>query len=39
MKVPEDKALPYFFALLVCAIIVWALVLFVPAMLFGTRLL
>jgi hypothetical protein len=35
MKVPEDNVLGYFLAVLVCAIIVWALILFVPAMLFG----
>jgi hypothetical protein len=35
MKVPEDNVLGYFLAVLVCAIIVWALILFIPAMLFG----
>jgi hypothetical protein len=35
MKVPEDNALGYFLAVLVCAVIVWVLILFVPAMLFG----
>lgn len=35
MKVPEDNALGYFLAVLVCALIVWVLILFVPAMLFG----
>jgi hypothetical protein len=36
MKVPEDNVLGYFLAVLVCAVIVWALILFVPAMLFGS---
>jgi hypothetical protein len=35
MKAPEDNVLGYFLAVLVCAVIVWALILFVPAMLFG----
>jgi hypothetical protein len=35
MKVPEDNVLGYFLATLVCAVIVWALILFVPARLFG----
>jgi hypothetical protein len=35
MKVPEDNALGYFLAILVCAIIVWTLILLVPAMLFS----
>jgi hypothetical protein len=34
MKVPDDNVLGYFLAVLVCAVIVWALILFVPAMLF-----
>lgn len=37
MKVPEGKVLGYFLTILVCAIIVWALILYVPAMLFGVR--
>jgi Yip1 domain len=37
MKVPEERALGYLLAVVVCAIIVWALILFVPAMLFGVR--
>lgn len=39
MKVPDDKTLPYFLALLVCTVIVWVLVLYLPAMLFGSRLM
>lgn len=35
MKVPDDNVLGYFLAVLVCALIVWVLILFVPAMLFG----
>jgi Yip1 domain len=35
MNVPEDNVLGYFLAVLVCAVIVLALVLFVPSMLFG----
>jgi hypothetical protein len=35
MKVPEENVLGYFLAVLVCAVIVWMLILFVPAMLFG----
>ena len=38
MKVPEDNVLGYFLSVLVCAVIVWALILFVPAMLFGNWL-
>jgi hypothetical protein len=38
MKVPEDNVLGYFLAVLVCALIVWALILLVPAMLFGSWL-
>jgi hypothetical protein len=37
MKVPEDKVLGYFLAVIVCAIILWVVILFVPAMLFGMR--
>ena len=37
MKAPEDKALGYVAAVMVCAIIVWILILFVPAMLLGVR--
>jgi hypothetical protein len=39
MKVPDDNVLGYFLAILVCAVIVWALILFVPAMLFGRWLI
>ena len=39
MKVPEDKVLGYFLAVLVCAVIVWTLILFAPAMLFGVRMI
>jgi hypothetical protein len=35
MKVPDDNVLGYFLAILVCALIVWLLILFVPGMLFG----
>jgi hypothetical protein len=35
MKVPADKALGYLLAVLVCAVIVWAIVLFLPARLLG----
>ena len=38
MKVPQDKVLGYFLAILVCAVIVWTLILFVPALLFGVRM-
>lgn len=38
MKVPEEKSLGYLLTVLVCAIIVWALILFVPSMLFGMRM-
>ena len=39
MKVPQDKALTYFLAILAAAIVVWVLVLFLPAMLIGSRLI
>jgi hypothetical protein len=37
MKVPGDKVIGYFFAVIVCAILLWAAILFVPAMLFGVK--
>jgi len=37
MKVPGDKVTGYFFAVIVCAILVWAAIMFLPAMLFGVR--
>lgn len=38
MKVPDDKVLGYFVTVIVCAIILWGAILFVPAMLFGVRM-
>jgi hypothetical protein len=35
MRVRQDKALGYFFAVMVGVIIVWAIVLFLPGRLFG----
>jgi hypothetical protein len=35
MKVPQDKSLGYLLAVLVCAVIVWAIILFLPARLLG----
>ena len=35
MKVPEDKSLGYLLAVLVCAIIVWVIILLLPARLLG----
>ena len=37
MKVPEEKSLGYLLAVIVSAIIVWALILFIPSMLLGVR--
>jgi hypothetical protein len=37
MQVPGDKVIGYFFAVIVCAIMLWAGILFVPAMLFGVK--
>ncbi len=37
MKVPEEKSLGYLLAVIVCAIIAWAIILFVPAMTMGVR--
>ena len=37
MKVPDDKVVGYFFAMIACAILLWAAILFLPAMLFGVR--
>ena len=39
MKPPADKALIYTIAVIVCAIILWAVVFTVPAMLFGMSLM
>lgn len=39
MKVPEEKSLGYLLAVVVCAVIVWALILFIPWMLLGVRLI
>jgi hypothetical protein len=38
MKAPQDKALGYVLAVIVCVIILWVLILFVPAMLIGGRM-
>ena len=35
MKVPEDKLLGYMLVVLVCVVIVWAIILFLPARLLG----
>ena len=35
MRTPQDKALGYLLAVIVCAIIVWGLILLLPARLFG----
>jgi len=35
MKVPAEKSLGYLLAVLVCAVIVWAIILFLPARLLG----
>lgn len=35
MKVPREKSLGYLLAVLVCAVIVWAMILFLPARLLG----
>jgi hypothetical protein len=37
MKTPEKESLAYFLTVIVCAIVVWILILVVPAMLFGIR--
>lgn len=37
MKVPDDKVLGYFITVIVCAILLWSAILFLPAMLFGVR--
>jgi hypothetical protein len=37
MKVPEDRAMGYLLAVIVCAIIVWVLILAVPSILLGVR--
>lgn len=37
MKVPEDSSLGYLLAVLVCVVIVWVVILFVPAMMIGVR--
>ena len=38
MKVPQERSLGYLLAIIVCAIIVWLLILVVPTMILGTRL-
>lgn len=38
MKTPQDKALGYVLAVIVCVIILWMLILFIPGMLIGVRM-
>lgn len=38
MKAPQDKALGYVLTVIVCVIILWMLILFVPGMLIGARM-
>ena len=38
MKTPQDKALGYVLTVMVCVVIIWALILFVPGMLIGVRM-
>ena len=38
MKTPQDKALGYVLAVMVCVIILWMLILFIPAILIGVRI-
>ena len=37
MKVPEERSLGYLLAVIVCAVIVWVVILFIPWMLLGVR--
>jgi len=38
MKCPPDRAIGYIVAVIVCAIIVWMLIIFIPAVLLGMRM-
>jgi hypothetical protein len=38
MKTPQDKAVGYVLAVIVCVIILWMLILFIPGMLIGVRM-
>ena len=39
MRTPNDKVVAYVLSVIVCAIIVWVLILFIPAMLIGARMM
>jgi Yip1 domain len=38
MRTPADRAIGYIVAVIVCAVIVWMLIIFIPAMLLGMRM-